>query len=452
MLKKLLEEISLKVKDFDVFYESGESLPVLFENNELKNIAGSFNEGIGLRIKNNNRTGSSSTTDLKSIKNLIDNALQTSEFGEQAFFTFPDKCKKKQDLKIYSCDIEKLDVKRMVDWGNYYIDHLLKLNNKLQVNVSIQKDIVKKELINSTGLECKEDKTLLDISVSIFHAQEKNFLEIWEWSSFTRLPDEKEFKSILDNIVFYYKNSKKTRIIKNGLHKVFFTAKAFSSLMGLLIQSFNGKLFEKKVSYFCDKINKKFLNKNIDIIDNPYLEGYPYSTAFDGEGVSPEKIALIEKGIVRQFPLDMQTAGKMSKAKKKESEQTNNLKSNGHCNRSYNQLPSPGFTNIQFNTHDNDLLAGREEIIKSMKNGIIIDQLLGAGQSNIIGGEFSANVGLGFAVENGEITGRIKDCMISGNLFEFFKNILKVEDKKYSYSRFIVPGVLFDKIAVSVKS
>ena len=29
---------------------------------------------------------------------------------------------------------------------------------------------------------------------------------------------------------------------------------------------------------------------------------------------------------------------------------------------------------------------------------------------------------------------------------------LKVEDKKYSYSRFIVPGVLFDKIAVSVKS
>ena len=130
-----------------------------------------------------------------------------------------------------------------------------------------------------------------------------------------------------------------------------------------------------------------------------------------------------------------------------------NLKcqSNGHSSRSYNALPEPGFTNIEFIVNDRKLIAKEKNIISDLDNGILIDQFLGAGQSNVIGGEFSANIELGYLIKDGKIMGRIKDSMVTGNFFDFFNNIIKVSAEKYLISRFHIPGVLFEKISVVPK-
>ena len=53
-----------------------------------------------------------------------------------------------------------------------------------------------------------------------------------------------------------------------------------------------------------------------------------------------------------------------------------------------------------------------------MWNGV-----LGGGQSNTLAGEFSVNVSLGFLVENGEIRGLVKDCMVAGNVYELLEQV-----------------------------
>jgi PmbA protein len=62
------------------------------------------------------------------------------------------------------------------------------------------------------------------------------------------------------------------------------------------------------------------------------------------------------------------------------------------------------------------------QLVQHMDSGIIIDQILGSGAG--MSGDFSINVELGYRVKNGEILGRIKDTMVSGNVYTALKQIM----------------------------
>ena len=78
-----------------------------------------------------------------------------------------------------------------------------------------------------------------------------------------------------------------------------------------------------------------------------------------------------------------------------------------------------------------DIAAGNtdfDEMIAGVKDGLVVEALLGAGQGNELGGDFRANVSLGYRVENGEIVGRVKDTMISGNVYKVLSQVEQVSD------------------------
>jgi len=426
-----------KLKNADAFIEKNSTISVSFENNKLKTINELFKQGIGLRAIHNNKIGFSSSTNLNS-KNLINNALETSKLGEKCFFTLPQKTPQRIPLCYYSKKTEKLTQDEMVNWGEEVIEKLYKIDKNIKINVNIEKTIYQKNLINTNGLNLNDKKTVCEFLVSISKIEENNFLEIYDYKISSQPPDKKTTEQLLESIKFLYNNSLSIYNIKNNYYKVLFTPKAFSSLLHLFITSFDGKLIEKKISYFYDKIGKQFINRNIDIIDNPFIKKSPYSAYFDGDGCKCQKIYLIKNGIIKNFVLDLQTAGKLNK------------KTNGHSKRNYNSLPAPNFYNIEFNINDKNLLKNNyKNILKELDQGIIVDQLLGMGQSNILGGEFSANIDLGFYVKNGEIKGRIKNSMIAGNFFEFFNNIIYATSEKLQYQNYYIPWVIIDKISVS---
>jgi PmbA protein len=63
-------------------------------------------------------------------------------------------------------------------------------------------------------------------------------------------------------------------------------------------------------------------------------------------------------------------------------------------------------------------------LVKQLDSAIIIDQILGGGAG--MSGDFSINVELGYRVRNGEIVGRIKDTMVSGNVYAALKQVVAV--------------------------
>ena len=69
-----------------------------------------------------------------------------------------------------------------------------------------------------------------------------------------------------------------------------------------------------------------------------------------------------------------------------------------------------------------------DDMIAGVKEGLVIEALLGAGQGNELGGDFRANVSLGYRIANGEIVGRVKDTMISGNVYRVLSQVEQISD------------------------
>jgi len=77
---------------------------------------------------------------------------------------------------------------------------------------------------------------------------------------------------------------------------------------------------------------------------------------------------------------------------------------------------------------------------------------MGAEQGNILGGDFSGNVLLGYKVENGKIVGRVKDTMVSGNVYQVLKQIAAIgKDARWVGSFLQTPHLYCPSLSVASK-
>ena len=131
-------------------------------------------------------------------------------------------------------------------------------------------------------------------------------------------------------------------------------------------------------------------------------------------------------GAIGEPIFDLQTAREMETA------------STGCGLRDVSSTPSPS---TSFITMDGGETTAHD-IFDGIDSGILVEQLLGAGQGNQLGGDFRANLSLGFLIENGEVVGRVKDTMISGNVYEALNLVEAISDEpELVYGTRMVPWV-----------
>ena len=168
----------------------------------------------------------------------------------------------------------------------------------------------------------------------------------------------------------------------------------------------------KKISIFCDKINKSVAEKFVTIVDdgtNPNLRG---SINVDDESNDTEKTYLVKDGVLCGYLHDRISA------------QYYNAKPTGNGRReSFRFEPQPRMRNTY-------MLPGphkKEEIIRSVKKGLYAEWFTN-GQVNIGAGDFTFYVKSGRLIEDGKLTMPVKDVNIIGNGPEVLKNIVMVGD------------------------
>ena len=89
-------------------------------------------------------------------------------------------------------------------------------------------------------------------------------------------------------------------------------------------------------------------------------------------------------------------------------------------------------------------------MVRSIDEGLVVEQLMGAGQGNMLGGDFSGNVLLGFKIEKGEIVGRVKDTIVSGNVYQLLKEISAIgSDAKWVGGMMSTPSILCADVSVA---
>ena len=180
-----------------------------------------------------------------------------------------------------------------------------------------------------------------------------------------------------------------------GKVKVLIPAEQVGSMLWPILMGTDGRNVAKGDSPLRDKLGQQVFDPGVTIIDDPHLDYCHSGGEVDGDGVPARKTTVFEQGVLKTFFVRL---GHGSSGRRKPD---GPVRSAG---RGYSYI-APGTLSEQ------ELLAGIDD-------GLIIKSLIGFGQGNIINGDFSCNVALGYRVKNGHIAGRVKNTMVAGNLYE----------------------------------
>ena len=83
----------------------------------------------------------------------------------------------------------------------------------------------------------------------------------------------------------------------------------------------------------------------------------------------------------------------------------------------------------------------------------MVEAFIGAGQGNTLGGDFSGNILLGYKVEKGQIVGRVKDTMISGNIYDVLQKVIAIgNEAKWVGASIKTPALYLSDVSVITKS
>jgi PmbA protein len=185
-----------------------------------------------------------------------------------------------------------------------------------------------------------------------------------------------------------------------------------------------------------NRVGEQVFDPRLSIQDDATMDYRPGSRLCDGEGVPSQRTPIIENGVVSGFLYDLQTAALAA------------ARSTGNASRGLATLPSPSPSTVVVENGD----TGFEDMLADIREGLVIEQLMGASQGNVLGGDFSGNVLLGYAVKNGEIVGRVKDTMVSGNIYEVLKEVVAIgREGRWVGGRLRVPHIYCPRLSVSTK-
>ena len=165
------------------------------------------------------------------------------------------------------------------------------------------------------------------------------------------------------------------------------------------------------------------------MLENPFGEENITKYLFDEEGNKTRKKYLVEKGVLKLFISNNKEASK------------NNMTSTS------NSFDEIGVRNLTLLPGDKT----EEDIIKNIKEGLIITDIAGAGGQaiDIVSGNISLLVN-GFYILNGEINSYFEQGIMTTTIKELFNNVIEVSNT-FRYSNEIVrsPSVLISDIIIN---
>jgi len=433
IVNRLIEKAMKRASGAQASLGQSESTNVSFENDKLKSVKSSQSTGMSVKVIVDGKIGSSHTTDIDDVDGVAARALEAAEFGSPAHFEFPTP-KEGADVKVHDDAVLPVTKDEMVRIGEEMMALVKAYNSDIILHAGTSRSVGRSEFANSSGVEYTTDNTNFSVGVSGQRIRGTDIL--WAGHGFGWKKREIDHVEIAKKTIELFKMAENIAPIKSGDIPVIFTPEGMNVLLLALTLGFNGKNVFFGSSPLAGKLGEKIAEEarlksgiRFSITDNPLLDYASASGRYDGEGVPHKVTPLIEEGIVKNFLYDLDTAGRAG---------TKTTGNGVGC----------GPTNLVVKEGDTPY----EEMVKNTKEGLLVHSVMGLGQGNPISGEFSVNVRLGYKIENGEIVGRVKDVMLSGNTYDALKNIAAIGDKiEWAGGSLLTPPIQISKLSVVAK-
>lgn len=213
---------------------------------------------------------------------------------------------------------------------------------------------------------------------------------------------------------------------------VVFDPETAASLLGHLSQAVLGQAIFRGTSFLVGRLGQRIAPEFVNIVDDGRIPAALGSKPFDAEGVATRHTEVVREGHLCSYLLDCYSARRLGFPA-----------STGSASRAVGSAPFASPTNFF-------LLPGKqapEEIVRSVKRGLYVTNLIGFGVNQTTG-DYSRGAS-GIWIENGELTFPVEEVTVAGNLLEMFSRIEAIGNDLELRRRVAAPTILIGKLTVA---
>jgi len=447
MIEPLLERARGKVDNADALWRREEQTAVAFESGRLKAAGISEEAGLNLRVLAGGRMGVAGTTAAApDVEALVARARASAELGELVDLAFPDGAASRlPSIPTFFDRTANASLDDLIRMGKLLVERLSRPD--CQVNVSVEREVADTAVGNTAGARGAYRATGIAVTADVTRIAGDDVLMVYDQYVGADLPSDADLETLVRSVETRLTAALKVVTPPDGALPVVFTPAGLAAVILPLEQALSGKTVLQGSSPLAGKVGETVFDERLSIIDDPLTPGRPASRPVDDECVPSRATGLVERGKVGRFVYDLETAARAK------------TQSTGNGRRGVFGKPHIGYTNVLFRMASDGARGAAQHaaplpglgggLIDSIDDGLIVDDLIGVGQGNVISGAFSHPVGLAYRVQRGEVTGRVKDAAVAGNAYDLLKRIGGFgSDGRWLGSRWS-PSMLLEGVSVA---
>jgi PmbA protein len=424
----------------DALWRRVERTAVAFEWGRLKAAGATEEAGVNLRVRHRGRVGVAGMTAAAEpdAGPLVDRAIASAELGEELELVFPSRSPF-PDVPTHFDRAAGASLEQLIQIGRGLLERLTR--EGCQVNVAVERELSETRVANTAGALGSYPATGVAVSAEVWRIAGDDVLLIGDAYEGADLPSDGVLDALVGSVTTRLDRALRIVAPPEGALPVVFTPAGLSPVTLPVTQGLSGKAVLQGISPLASRVGEQVFDERFSLTDDPLRAGRPASRPVDDECVPSQVTCLVERGVVRRFVYDLETAARAKTT------------STGHGRRGIFGKPVPAYTNLVVGAGDGVSGKAHPELggglLQDITDGLLVDDLIGVGQGNVIGGAFSHPVALAYRVERGEITGRVKDAAVAGNAYELLKRIGGFgNDARWTGARF-APSLLLEGVSVA---
>jgi PmbA protein len=415
--------LKLGADEAEIFLIKSGGTSFSIEKNAVGFASSGLDFGLGIRVLKSRKPGFSYCSKFEQAEAAIKQALAISKLGKSTDLSFtPSPSGTLPTIEnTYDAKIPQLTPEEGLEKVTELIDSAKEVHPDINVaGGGVGYGVDRFAILNSNGLEVQDKGTGIFGGVSTvlqtaygaatgFEVMESRVYD-FDYSLIGRKGAELAVQS---------QNPKK---LESGEMDVIFTPHAFLSLIEFtVIPSLYGEPARKGESVYSGKLGEQIAESSLSFIENGALANGLNSAVVDDEGVPSQRLELVKEGVLQSYLYDLTTATDF------ETESTSNAVRVERLGSSTSYKVPPGTKSRNFIIESKSYQA-YDDLIKEVKNGLLVYDVMGAHTANPASGDFSVNSTILFKLEHGEVVHPCKQAMISGNMPEYLKHITGLGD------------------------
>ena len=446
--RRTLEEIAQRAvrqaveagaTDAECTIAQGDEFAANVRRGEVESLKEAGSRGAGIRVLMGKRSGSAYTSDLtdEGVAQMVRAALDIADIAtEDPFAGLPDDSEFgfiDADLQLYSDDVAELSTEDKIARARQAEAAALALDARIinSEGASFDSYVGMRVFANSRAFVHSYRTSSCSLSV-VPVARLDNAMERDYWLTADRSAARLESPE-------YVGRKAAERVLRRlGARKVatqrapvVFEARVARSLIDHVFDAVNGGAVYRHASFLAGKLGRTIAASGVTIIDDATMPARFGTYPSDDEGVPGQRTAVVEKGVLSSYLLNSYAARRLG------------MKTTGSASRGLTGNTSVGHGNMY-------LEAGSrtpEEIIRSVKSGLYVTDLIGFGV-NTVTGDYSRGA-VGLWIENGELAFPVSEVTIASTLQEILAGIEEIGSDLEFRGALASPTLLVREMTIS---